>query len=69
MTTKTTVYLPDDLKADISAAALRRGVAEAQVIRDALAVGLARPTPSGALFDAEPFADIGNLSLDGFGER
>jgi len=69
MTTKTTVYLPDDLKSGISREARRRGVAEAQVIRDLLAAGLSRPQPRGALFAAEPFADRVDELLEGFGER
>lgn len=69
MTTKTTVYLPDDLKAGIEKEARRRGVAEAQVIRDALAEGLQRPQPRGALFSADPFAARTEQVLAGFGER
>lgn len=69
MTTKTTVYLPDELKAGIEREARRRGVAEAQVIRDALTEGLRRPQPRGPLFGAEPFAARAEQLLEGFGER
>jgi hypothetical protein len=66
---KTTVYLPDDLKAAIVREARRRGVAEAEVIRAAVAQALDRPSPRGGLFTAEPFADRADELLVGFGER
>ena len=69
MSTKTTVYLPDDLKAEITREARRRGVAEAEVIRSVLAAGLERPAPRGALFCAAPFAEHVDELLDGFGEQ
>jgi predicted transcriptional regulator len=68
MSTKTTVYLPDDIKAGITREARRRGVAEAVVIRDALAAALDRPRPTAGLFAAAPFADRAQELLDGFGE-
>jgi predicted transcriptional regulator len=69
MTTKTTVYLPDELKDRIEREARRRGLAEAEVIRTALAKGLGRPSPTGALFSAEPFAARTDELLKGFGDR
>lgn len=65
---KTTVYLPDDFRAAVRRAAQRRGVSEAEVIREAVrsAVGGARPTPRGGLFaGAEPIARRVDELLDG----
>jgi hypothetical protein len=47
---RTTIYLPEDLKARLAVEAKRRGVTEAQVIRDALGAALGRPRPRGGLF-------------------
>lgn len=69
MTTKTTLYLPDDLKVEIQREARRRATSEAEVIRSALRAGLARPKPRGAVFDAPPFADRVDELLEGFGQR
>lgn len=69
MTTKTTVYLPDELKDRIEREARRQGVAEAEVIRTALARGLGRPRPTGGLFSAVPFATKTDELLEGFGEQ
>lgn len=66
---KTTVYLPDDLKSAVAREARRRGVAEAEVIRGAIAHALERPRPQGGLYAAEPFADRADDLLVGFGER
>ena len=69
---KTTVYLPADLKAAIKLAARRRGVSEAEVIRDSLreAVGTERPRPRGGLFaSGQPIAREADAHLRGFGER
>lgn len=69
---KTTLYLPADLKQAVKRAARRRGVAEAEVIRDAirLAVGSERPRPRGALFaSGAPIARNADEHLRGFGER
>lgn len=48
---KTTVYLPDELKAAVKRAARQRGVSEAQVIRESIraAVGGAKPPPRDGL--------------------
>jgi predicted transcriptional regulator len=66
---KTTVYLPDDLKAALARTARQRGVAEAQVIREAIADAVDRPAPRAGLFTGEPFADRVDELLSGFGER
>ncbi len=69
---KTTVYLPDDLKAAVKHAARQRGVSEAEVIRESIrtAVGSARPRPRGGLYSGpEPIARRVDELLDGFGER
>jgi predicted transcriptional regulator len=69
---KTTVYLPDDLKAKVKRAAKLRGVSEATVIRDAIqaAVTDTRPTPRGGLFEGtERIAARADELLKGFGER
>jgi hypothetical protein len=69
---KTTVYLPDDLKAAVKRAARQRGLSEAEVIRDSIRMGVGgdRPRPRGALYSGrEPIADRVDELLNGFGER
>jgi hypothetical protein len=69
---KTTVYLPDDLKAAVKRAAKRRGVSEAAVIRDSIRMGVGgdKPRPRGALYSGrEPIANQVDEHMDGFGER
>jgi Ribbon-helix-helix protein, copG family len=67
---KTTVYLPDDLKAAVTGEARRRGVAEAEVIRDAIAAAVSRPRPRGGLFASDhPIAERAEELLAGFGDR
>ncbi|WP_343600041.1 CopG family transcriptional regulator [Mycobacterium sp.] len=69
---KTTVYLPDELKAAVKRAAKQRGVSEAEVIRDSIRAGVAgaRPRPRGGLFAGpEPAARRVDELLAGFGER
>jgi hypothetical protein len=69
---KTTVYLPPDLKAAIRRTARRRGVSEADVIRESIrsAVGDERPRPRGGLFESgSPIARAADEHLPGFGER
>jgi len=69
---KTTVYLPEELKRAVKRVAARRGVSEAEVIRESIrsAVGGARPRPRGGLFaSGDPVArDVGE-HLAGFGLR
>lgn len=67
---KTTLYLPDELKAELAREASRRGQPEAEIIRQALRRELetARPRPRGALFaGTEPLADRVDELLQGFG--
>jgi metal-responsive CopG/Arc/MetJ family transcriptional regulator len=69
---KITVYLPDELKAAVKHAAHRRGVSEAEVIRESIrtAVGGVRPRPRGGLYSGSgPIARRVDELLDGFGER
>jgi hypothetical protein len=69
---KTTVYLPPELKSAIRRVARRRGLSEAQVIRDSIrsAVGDERPPPHGGLFaSGAPIARQVDDYLTGFGER
>ena len=70
---KTTVYLPSELKAALATAAQRRGVSEAELIREGIALVTAvsePPKPRIPLFDsgrpdlAERFDEL----LKGFGE-
>lgn len=69
---RTTIYLPDELKARVAEAARLRGVTEAEVIRGAVRQMLDRPRPRGALFasgnplDAERVDEL--LAETGFGE-
>ena len=72
---KTTLYLPDDLKADITIIADREGRSEADVIRDALRACVAErtpPKPTVPLLTARELKDptiaerVDEL-LDGFG--
>lgn len=69
MSQKTTIYLPDDLKASIEREASRRNCSEAQVIRDAVAAAVSRPRPLAGFINAEPIADRVDELLAGFGER
>ena len=70
--TKTTVYLPDDLKSRVRQAAERRGVSEAQFIRDSLEKSATdvRPMPTFGLFrgTGESIDWNSNDHLEGFGE-
>jgi hypothetical protein len=69
---KTTLYLPDDLKAAIKRAASQQGVSEAEVIRQSIrqTVGNVRPRPRGGLFSSDqPIARRTDELLAGFGER
>lgn len=67
---KTTLYLPAELKAAIEREARARGIAEAQVIREAIADAVVRPAPRAGLFEsAEPMAARVDELLEGFGSR
>ncbi|MBK5305935.1 MAG: ribbon-helix-helix protein, CopG family [Frankiaceae bacterium] len=69
MSVKTTLYLPDELKAEVEREARRRGIAEAEVIRLALAAGLSRPLPRAAIIDGPAIAEHVDELLAGFGTR
>jgi predicted transcriptional regulator len=69
MTQKTTIYLPEELKAAVQREARRRGSSEAQVIRDAIAAMVARPEPTPGFIEAEPVAERADELLAGFGEQ
>ena len=69
---KTTLYLPDDLKAAVKRAAAQKQISEAEVIRQSIrqAVGAVRPRPRGGLFSSgHPIARRTDELLPGFGER
>jgi len=69
---KTTVYLPEDLRAAVKRAAKQRGVSEAEIIRDSIRMGVGgdKPRPRGALYSGrEQIANRVDELMDGFGER
>lgn len=71
---KTTVYLPDELKAELERAAAARGRSEADLIREAireLTRGLEQPKPRLPLFaSGDPtLAERVDEELAGFGEH
>jgi Ribbon-helix-helix protein, copG family len=70
---KTTLYIPDDLKTHIGKLASRRGVSEAELIREALRnfiADAAPPRPRLPLFKSgKPrLAENADKALRGFGE-
>lgn len=70
--TKTTVYLPDDLKTAVAAAARRRKISEAEVIRQAIseAVAMEDMPTRGPVFSSDTvLADDVDTHLAGFGDR
>ncbi len=71
--TKTTVYLPDELRNRMRRAAEEVGISEAEFIRDALqrSVDKVRPRPHGGLItDSTSAIDWeSNDHLAGFGDR
>ena len=69
MARKTTVYLPDALKADLEREARRRRCSEAEVIRVAVAAAVSRPQPRHGFVDAPAIAERVDDLLGGFGER
>lgn len=69
MTQKTTIYLPDDLKVAVEREARRRGLSEAEVIRQAISGAVRHPRPRPGIIDGEPIAAHDEESLTGFGER
>jgi hypothetical protein len=72
--TKTTVYLPDDLKKALKRAARERGRSEADLLREAvtrLTAEAEAPIPTLPLFRGTglPIADDVDRALEGFGRR
>jgi len=72
--TKTTVYLPDELKQALERLAAASGRSEADLIREALTAlvrASGRPRPRGSLFASGEgsLADHVDGALAGFGER
>ena len=71
--TKTTVYLPDDLKAALARVAATTGRSEAGLIREAIAALVSQaspPRPRGGLFRGEDSLSTQvDEHLSGFGER
>ncbi len=71
---KTTVYLPDDLKADLVRTAADTGHSEADLIRQGVRLAIAQhlpPTPHFGIFDSgDPHLSerVDDL-LEGFGKR
>ena len=65
---RTTIYLPEELKERLTQEARRRGVTEAQVIREALAAALARPRPRGGLLACGDIVARRDELMEGFGE-
>ncbi|CAN5161814.1 type II toxin-antitoxin system antitoxin VapB26 [soil metagenome] len=70
---KTTIYLPDELKAELARAAAREGRSEADLIRQAvrnLTQSLEPPRPKLPLFSGgdPPLAERFDEELRGFGE-
>jgi hypothetical protein len=66
---KTTIYLPEELKAALENEARRRDVSEAELIRQAIAGALTRPRPTPGIIDGGPIAERAEELLAGFGER
>lgn len=69
MSRKTTIYLPDELKAAVERESSRLGISEAEVIRRAISAAVRHPRPTAGFLDAEPFADRVDELLIGFGDR
>jgi len=69
---RTTIYLPDELKARLEAAAKRRGVTEAEIVRAAVDKELTRGlTGAGIITDPLPDGVSGRTlheHMEGFGE-
>jgi len=71
---KTTVYLPDELKAALGRAAAETGLSEAEIIREGIRLAVARvspPAPRSGVFESGR-ADLSERVdefLGGFGRR
>ena len=71
---KTTLYLPDDLKAELELTAAETGESEAAIIREGIRLALMRrapPAPTIPLFTSDDphLAERVDEYLAGFGER
>jgi hypothetical protein len=67
---KTTLYLPTDIKEAVTVEARRRGISEAELLRQAIADAVERPLPRAGLFASdEPLATRVDELLQGFGDR
>lgn len=65
------MYFPDDLKARLEAEATRRGVTEAQIVREAVDKETRRPRPRGGIISGGELdaRDIDSTdAFKGFGE-
>ena len=63
---RTTVYFPDDLKARLEEEATRRGVTEAQIVREAVDKETRRPRPRGGIISGGELDARAIDSTDGF---
>jgi predicted transcriptional regulator len=68
MSHKTTIYLPEELKTAVEREARRRGLSEAEVIRQAIASAIQRPRPRAGIIDGKPIAARDEELLVGFGD-
>lgn len=67
---RTTVYLPEDLKAAVTRQAKRCGIPEAELMRRAIQAAVHRPEPNAGIFASDaPLAAQADELLAGFGER
>ena len=71
---KTTIYLPDDLKAALEYAAAETRCSEAELIREGIRIVIARhqpPEPQSGIFESGDPSSSERVDelLDGFGER
>ena len=71
---ETTVYLPDDMKAELQRLATETGRSEADLIREGIRLALAQhepPAPRSGLFDSGVHDVSGRAEelLEGFGQR
>ncbi len=70
---KTTVYLPDDLKAELERTAAETRRSEADIIREGIRLAIAQhlpPAPRSGIFDGDPeLSERVDELLTGFGRR
>lgn len=68
---RTTIYLPEEMKAQVAQMAQLQGITEAEFIRGAIQKALERPRPRGGLFhsgDPTWASRDEELLAEGFGE-